>query len=135
VGREHAENCPFCIPDKNRVAKTIYYWDFPRREPKEIQGNIDLEANDKVVVKLASEQYSRGHLIVILNKKCDDFADDALNEEDFKVIGRYIKKYSNILKSKLGAKRVYVCSLCDGVRHLHFHLIPRYDPDKKKDVP
>ncbi|MHA2135326.1 MAG: HIT family protein [Candidatus Thorarchaeota archaeon] len=127
--KEHLENCPFCVPDKNRVAKTISYTNFPGREPVEIQGNIDLEANDDVVVKLASEQYSRGHLIVVLNKKCDDFADNALDEEDFRIIGTYIKKYSSLLKSKLGAKRVYVCSLCDGITHLHFHLIPRYESD------
>lgn len=77
---------------------------------------------------LAPEQYSYGHTLVFFTEKVTDMC-DKIDESGCKEICETINYVSNLLKNKLNAERVYVCSLCDGLEHLHFHLIPRYKND------
>lgn len=38
---------------------------------------------------------------------------------------------SQAIKSGLGAEIVYVACISEEVKHIHFHLVPRYKNDKK----
>jgi diadenosine tetraphosphate (Ap4A) HIT family hydrolase len=40
-----------------------------------------------------------------------------------------VRTVGAVMKERLPCDRVYVATLCDGVEHLHYHLIPRYPTD------
>lgn len=78
-----------------------------------------------------------GHVLVILKNHREDITDNRLSDDELNSIMCYVSKLSKALKDLLNesasnkVERIYVCSLCDGVRHLHFHLLPRYKFDDK----
>lgn len=82
---------------------------------------------------LAPEQYTKGHTLVIVKNSIKeknhikDVTDEQLMKDTNLLRGliEEIHTVAKHLKKKLKARRIYVCSLCDGVEHLHFHLIPR----------
>jgi len=98
-----------------------------------------------------------GHTMIIWKSPYDDIC-DAYKDHDFVgSIGEVISRYSQRLKEKLLAEKVYPYSMCDHfekrelregqstTEHLHFHLLPRYPgspkgedlftlPDKKAGV-
>lgn len=82
------------------------------------------------IAVLAPEQYSPGHTLVILKQHRDDITSPALFGSELQYLLNDIHNIAVLLKSKLGAERIYIASLCDGIQHLHFHLIPRYKNDK-----
>lgn len=98
--------------------------------------NIDRKFyEDKYTIALLAQgQEVRGYSLVILKKHYTDLATFIPHQQR----GALIKTVNRIafeLKRRLGAERIYVASLCDGVEHLHFHLIPRYkwtEDDKER---
>jgi len=72
-----------------------------------------------------------GHVLVILKKHISDITDENLKTDELNKIISYVSKTAKALKDlknelREPVERVYIASLCDGVEHLHFHLIPRY---------
>ncbi len=72
-----------------------------------------------------------GHTILILEKHRKDITDDFSQDElpafikAINLVSTHLKKQAKDERDKLPC-RIYVSSLCDGVKHLHAHLIPRY---------
>ena len=93
------------------------------------------------VATLAPEQYTRGHAIVVLKRHRADITDVDLSETELAgfiiATNRVAKHLKQAARNDEGEspKRIYVCSLCDGVEHLHAHLIPRYPfMDSDRDI-
>jgi diadenosine tetraphosphate (Ap4A) HIT family hydrolase len=80
---------------------------------------------------LAPEQYTTGHTLLILKKHWADMTDE-VSGKHLSAFIRAIHKVSKRLKESAEndrnerPERIYVCILCDGVKHLHAHLLPRY---------
>ncbi len=68
-----------------------------------------------------------GYTLVVLKNHRRDITDPEIKTNEMLNLMNCLNKISGRLKERLGAKRIYVASLCDGVEHLHFHLIPRYE--------
>jgi diadenosine tetraphosphate (Ap4A) HIT family hydrolase len=113
-------DCPFCKPGFTK-------W-----------GNIDRKwaEDDFTITTLAQGQEVRGYSLVIAKRHFTDITAPGLFWEGTLANTIFaVHKCARILKERLGVKRIYVASLCDGVEHLHFHLIPRYewtDADKER---
>lgn len=76
------------------------------------------------------EEYPRtsGHTIILVKQHYEDISEMPL------FIGTQVIETSraviHAIKEILGAKKVYMCTMCDGGRnHLHFQLIPRFEGD------
>ena len=110
--------CPFCQPDFTQF------------------GSIDRKFYEDpyTLAMLSKGQDSRGYSLVVLKPHRADLSISLYPTERLYLM-RTLNMIAARLKSKLGAKRIYVVSMCDGVEHLHFHLIPRYewtDADKQR---
>lgn len=87
--------------------------------------------DDYCFAVLAPEQYSIGHTLLILEKHRKDITDNISKEESSAFINA-LHEISKHLKEKAknefnqSSERIYACILCDGIEHLHAHLIPRY---------
>lgn len=124
------EDCVFCKAGRDGLTKRIPIEDPKTRQSETLNCNRGFyEKSEHCIVTLAPEQLSLGHTLVILRQHAKDMSDDQVTHEEYVDMCNTIKEVSILLKSKLGAERIYVCSLCDGVEHLHFHLIPRYKTD------
>ncbi len=82
------------------------------------------------LIRCQFERYPRvsGQTIIVSREHYEDISEMPLE------LGTYILKMTNKLiqlhKEILGAKKVYLCTICDGKRnHLHFQLFPRYEDD------
>lgn len=64
-----------------------------------------------------------GFLILKLKRHCEHLAD--LSPEEASVLGQIIQSTCSALMNVLQPAKVYVCSFGDGVRHVHFWLLPR----------
>lgn len=121
------EDCIFCTLGEERLTKK-----FPNNNEEEIVCYRGFyEGSKHCIVTLAPEQYSLGHTLIILKEHAEDMSDKEVTENEYIDMCNTIREVSILLKNKLRAERIYVCSLCDGVKHLHFHLIPRYKTDIK----
>ena len=86
---------------------------------------------------LAVEPYTIGHTLVILNKHKRDIVDDISTVYLSKFMNAIQKVSRRLMESAENEHQgrpdnVYVCILCDGVKHFHAHLLPRY-PFTKRD--
>jgi len=112
----------------------------PTREglvPKLIdcQRGIAEDKNKRVwFATLSTDPYSEGHTIVVSQEHFNDITDTKIEKRKsgYVEFWRGVHQCAHRLKIVLGAERIYVASLCDGVEHLHVHLIPRYKEDRKK---
>lgn len=106
--------CPFCTLKKDY--RTIY--------------------EDPVVfASLEEEQSVRGYTLVILKSHYDTILDQDIPTTELIYFWRKVQEIGNAIKESFGAENVYVCTLCDGIKHFHVHLIPRYkwtDDDKRR---
>ena len=76
------------------------------------------------------EQYPRnpGHTIVLLKEHREDLA--ALDPQTAAALWPVVHRAVAALKTRFGADKVYMCTMCDGRRnHLHLQLIPRLPGD------
>jgi len=139
---EHLEhlnrNCAFCklVKEKNNRKRTKQEYRIVRYDEKE----------DYFVI-LSDRPKNIGHLLIVSKNPFNDItklADLLKSKEREEVIQilEAVAIWSKKLKDRLGAKKVYVLSMCDHyelcelpkgeetTEHLHFHLIPRYDENK-----
>jgi diadenosine tetraphosphate (Ap4A) HIT family hydrolase len=117
------ENCEFCKLLKEDSFK---------------KENRLIRENEFCIAVLDHKPQRRCHVLVILKNHKKDLSDKNLSKEELKNFIDMIHKMCKCLKERIKDKnqkspdRIYVCSLCDGVEHLHAYLIPRY-PYTTKD--
>lgn len=107
------ENCPFCNLKKDY--RTVY-------------------EDEDCFVSLEEEQSIKGYILVVPKKHYHTILDQSIKDDELIKFWRIVQKVGNALK-RFGAENVYVCSMCDGLKHFHVHLIPRYtwtDENKKR---
>lgn len=80
---------------------------------------------------LCPEQYTIGHTLLILENHRTDITDNFLEGEltgFITAIHKVAQHLKAVVENEQGEhpERIYVNILCDGVEHLHAHLIPRY---------
>ena len=129
---EH-KNCDFCRIEE-RLNQT--YFSKEKKEEERIENCkswIDCEKKDgeyQWYAVLNGDQLTRGHSMVILGCHMDKIT-EFISEEDkrkekLRAMMEGINRVSVTLKEKLNAQAVHVLCLCEGMDHLHFHLVPRY---------
>lgn len=65
----------------------------------------------------------RGFLIIKLKRHCEHIAE--LSSEEALTLGPVIRSTCSALTEVLKPAKVYVCSYGDGVKHVHFWVLPR----------
>jgi diadenosine tetraphosphate (Ap4A) HIT family hydrolase len=70
----------------------------------------------------------RGFLIVKLKRHCEHLAE--LAPEEAAALGPVVRATCRALSDVLHPAKVYVCSFGDGIRHIHFWVLPR-PPDMR----
>jgi diadenosine tetraphosphate (Ap4A) HIT family hydrolase len=65
----------------------------------------------------------RGFLIVKLKRHCEHIAD--LTPAESASLGPVLQAASAAVKDVIEPAKVYVCSFGDGVKHIHFWILPR----------
>lgn len=83
--------------------------------------------NKMVLVVLDDFPIADGHTLVILKEHQPDIA--SVSPEAAAILGQTVAHIAAAIKEALGAKLVYVAALGESVRHVHYHLIPRYERD------
>lgn len=78
---------------------------------------------DLVYAALAQHPISRGHTIVAWKKPISDLG--AMDAKDYAYLMLTVDKVRNALLKVLGVQKVYLMYM-DEVKHVHWHLIPRY---------
>jgi diadenosine tetraphosphate (Ap4A) HIT family hydrolase len=64
-----------------------------------------------------------GYLFVKTTRHVESLAE--LNEEEAAALGPVMRATCRAVEDVLGAQRVHVASWGEGVRHVHFHVLPR----------
>ncbi|MFH1656446.1 MAG: HIT family protein [Candidatus Nealsonbacteria bacterium] len=119
---KHKEYCIFCDLIEND--------EFPEYQL------ID-KKDEFCIIILEKNQYTKGHTLVILKNRIKgnhikDISDENFTNEEMAGFIKTIHMTSKTLKKNLKdddgrpPERIYVSILCDGTKHLHAHLIPRY---------
>lgn len=80
--------------------------------------------DDSLYACLASSPLSRGHSIVVWKKPVTDL--HLLSREDYKYLMDKVDLVRNTLIKVLKVDKVYLMYM-DEVKHVHWHLIPRYN--------
>lgn len=80
--------------------------------------------DDQVICLFEKYPRALGHTIILSKAHYEDISDMPIE------LGTHIlvvsKRIIDLLKEKIGAEKVYMCTMCDGKRnHLHFQLLPR----------
>jgi len=133
VKRHQDRNCLFCewLNSGKKgwdefIEKQSYRLIWPDPE-KKIPNEIPY------VVILTIEPKVAGHTLVIWKYPYDDICDASKDRDFVRGIGEVISRYSQRLRERLLAEKVYPYSMCDHfekkeytTEHLHFHLLPRY---------
>ncbi len=65
----------------------------------------------------------RGFLIIKLKRHCEHLAE--LTQEEAAALGPIVQATCSAVTEVLKPAKVYVCSFGDGVRHIHFWVLPR----------
>src|SRR3990167_4586495 len=102
--------------------------------------NAIIYEDDKLYVCLASNPIAGGHTVVVWK---DDVADlHLLNAGDYEYLMYYVDVVRNALLKTLNIEKVYLVYM-DEAKHVHWHLVPRYnekgynvfrhDPEELKD--
>jgi len=124
------ENCDFCRIEE-RLTQT--YFSKEEEHKEDCISWIDFEKKDgeyQWYAVLNGDQITTGHSMVILGCHMDKIteliSEDDKRREKLRAMMEGINRVSTTLKKKLNAQAVHVLCLCEGMEHLHFHLIPRY---------
>jgi len=97
----------------------------------EKQNRLIMENKSCVAVFDHNPQH-KGHVLVILKNHKKDLSDENLSNKELKNFIGMIHEMCKYLKKEMrdenqkSPDKIYVSSLCDGVEHLHAHLVPRY---------
>lgn len=127
--RKKEEKCPFCGSNIKTNFNEIYFSDIGKSFLGE--GWIDYKKKKfgkdfYWYAKLNGDQYTPGNTLVILGKHMDKIT-DIPKKKELKLIILGINRVASRLKEKLKVETVHVLSLCESQKHLHFHLIPRFN--------
>lgn len=96
----------------------------------EIKSNTIYE-DDLVKVFLDVNPNTNGHMLIVPKKHYKNIMD--IDESLIPHIHKVIKNLYDVLKDKLGCEGLTICQnndLGQEVKHIHFHLIPRYSNDE-----
>ena len=77
-----------------------------------------------VYVALASYPITKGHTVVVWKNPVEDLGQ--MNAEDYAYLMLTVDKIRNALMHALKVEKVYLMYM-DEVKHVHWHLIPRYN--------
>jgi len=105
--------CPTC---ENKKTGTVYIED----------ADLTLYEDVNFVVKLEQKPRRSGHTIILFQNHYEDLSEFplALSQPFATLVNAIVQA----LKTTLGAKKVYIVSMCDGgPNHLHYQLIPRFE--------
>lgn len=120
-------SCLFCLLNEDKLLNELPV----KGKNTPIRCKKGFYSDKYCIATLTPEQLTKGHTIVVLRKHIEDLSFD-VSEKDLigiiSAVNKISKAIKKVIKNNKGQspERIYVCSLCDGVKHLHFHLIPRY---------
>lgn len=118
------QECPFC--NKDLMTKKVKF-----NDSGEISCHRLIFENDFCYAVLKPEQHTHGEALIIFSEHVRDITDNI----DPNLLSKFIistHKLAQAMKccliNDLNEKpdKIYTSTLCDGIQHLHFHLIPRY---------
>jgi diadenosine tetraphosphate (Ap4A) HIT family hydrolase len=92
---------------------------------KTVPGGVIHDGDHWLVLHQASPIRYPGYLFVVLKRHCEHIADLAAGEAAS--LGPTTRLTCQALRAALSpaTEKVYVCSFGEGVKHVHFHVIPR----------
>ena len=128
-----SNDCKFCNADGKADKEKL-----KNELPGSIPCKTDIyDDNEYCFAILCPEQYTIGHTLLLLEKHRTDITDNIPLEElvgFITAIHKVAKHLKAVAENQQGnhPERIYVGILCDGIEHLHAHLIPRY-PFSKDD--
>lgn len=105
-------NCPFCA------------WLIGEAKKPPI-----VHEDEHLVATLCESPISRGHTQIIFKRHYHELS--AVDPDDSARMGALVPRLSAAIKNGLGAQMIYVACIAEEVRHVHFHLVPRYESDTK----
>ena len=91
--------------------------------PKPIKGAIFYEDKD-LYACLANNPKTKGHCVVVWKKRVKDI--HSLKRKEFTKLMNTTQNVHNALQKTLNINKVYMLYL-DEIKHVHWHLIPRYN--------
>lgn len=86
--------------------------------------------DDKLYVCLASYPVTRGHTVVVWKRKVSDL--HLLSKKDYEYLMGKVDEIRNALMKTLKVRKIYLIYM-DEIKHVHWHLVPRYN-EKGYDV-
>ena len=78
----------------------------------------------KLYATLANYPITKGHVVVVWNKKVPDL--HLLKKNDYEYLMDLVDAVRNAMLKTLKIKKVYLVYM-DEAKHVHWHLIPRYN--------
>lgn len=85
--------------------------------------------NDAVIATLCELPISKGHVQIAFKRHYDELS--KVDPADSARMGAAIPIISAAVKTGMAAEIIYVACICEEVRHVHFHLVPRYTGQTK----
>ncbi|MCM3652960.1 HIT family protein [Metabacillus litoralis] len=107
-------SCPIC--EKHRQLKESIY-----------------EDHNWIVTHGPIESQVLGYLYIEPKRHVENWGE--FTDEELSTVGPLIKNLESALKKELSIDRVYVVTISEAVRHLHFHIIPRQHGQEVKGLP
>jgi len=94
------------------------------------KSNAIVYEDEKLYVCLASYPITNGHIVVVWKKEVADL--HLLTDRDYDYLMDTVAAARNALLKTFKIKKVYLIYM-DEVKHVHWHLVPRYN-EKGTDV-
>lgn len=118
------KKCPFC--SAKRKFLYAFFDDIGERKCEAwIDYGLDEDGEISWYAILEPNQYSTGHCLVVLRQHRNTITDCSITDDEMAAVSYGIRKVASRVKDLLPAESVHVATLCEGVPHLHYHLIPR----------
>ncbi|MCA1026849.1 MULTISPECIES: HIT family protein [Cytobacillus] len=90
-------------------------------------------SNDRWMLVAVESRTALGYLHLETKRHIEQWHD--LNEAEQHDFFHIVKVVESALKEIIGSERLYMTSMNELVRHLHFHLIPRLEGSAKRGLP
>lgn len=113
VGGTTVENeCPFCawMQGKTKMPPVVF-------------------EDDHLIATLCESPIAQGHTQIAFKKHYDELS--KVDPQDSARMGKLIPLLSAAIKNGMNAEMIYVACISEEVRHVHFHLVPRFTDQKK----
>lgn len=107
-------SCPICQKHQD-IKETIY------------------EDQDWIVSHGPLASQVLGYLYIEPKRHVENWSD--FTDQELTAVGPLIKKLEAAVKMELPVDRMYVVTISEAVRHIHFHLIPRLHDQEIKGLP